>query len=873
MSNIKINSTPSRAQYTATSGQTEFSVPFPWNTDSDLKVYQRIAGSTADDATDLLTITTEYTLTGAGVADGGTMTLVTGATTGDIVTIIGDDPVDRDTIFNTPTKLTNTALNTQFNNLVIYIKQLETRMDQLMLSYNNNEALDTGYLVDNVLPILAASEVWRKNDGDTAMETATLPANPVGSVGGDFTTDNLLTKTNTAGGLNNIEESGITISDSDDMTGVNSIEVNGVTYPTNTPAAGEVIKATSPTAAEWSSGSDGDVDGPASATNNAIARFDGTTGKLLQNSSVTISDVDAMAGLTSLTVDNITIDGNSITVDDTDGDLNINANGTGDVLFNGSDVICGDPGTEGSGISIDGVTYDSALKVSDLGGTNVAQFIIHRHSTTLAPLIVGARTNSNTSSHSIVTDGQALFQMYGSGWDGAAYQLGASISYEVDGTPGANDMPGRIVFNTTPDGAKVPVEAFRLSQDQAALFAGAVTLADLTASRAVTTDGSKVLTSSATTATELGYVNGVTSSIQGQFDALSVATGSARLSTQVASSAAYTVTYDNGTAGVGATLTNAGAQAAFAADGVTLSANDRVLIKDQAAALQNGIYSVTTVGDGSTNWVLTRATDFDTPSLLTEGTFAYVENGDTQARRGYMQVADVTTIGVDSITFGLLDIDSVRQNGATVFAADAGASDTYVITLSPVPAAYTTGMLVNFSANTINTGAATLNVNGLGAKTIKKLHDQDLADGDIEAGQIVTVIYDGTNFQMQSQVATSGGSGIFTESYTSSNQTITSAGSLTLAHSLSTEPKLIMVQVECQTAENNYSIGDKLFIPVGGSNLLSNANAGASVVPDSTNLNIRYGSETACIDALNKTTGARVALTNANWQAIFHAWA
>lgn len=96
---------------------------------------------------------------------------------------------------------------------------------------------------------------------------------------------------------------------------------------------------------------------------------------------------------------------------------------------------------------------------------------------------------------------------------------------------------------------------------------------------------------------------------------------------------------------------------------------------------------------------------------------------------------------------------AVLQNGTAIYAADAEANDTYVITLSPVPAAYTNGMVVNFKANTANTGAATLNVNGLGPITIKKLHDQDLATGDIEAGQIVSVVYDGTNFQMQSQTA------------------------------------------------------------------------------------------------------------------------
>lgn len=86
------------------------------------------------------------------------------------------------------------------------------------------------------------------------------------------------------------------------------------------------------------------------------------------------------------------------------------------------------------------------------------------------------------------------------------------------------------------------------------------------------------------------------------------------------------------------------------------------------------------------------------------------------------------------------------------YAADAGTTDAYTITITGL-SAYAVGLHVRFKANTANTGAATLNVNSLGAITIKKNHDQDLADNDIEVGQIVDVVYDGTNFQMQSQTA------------------------------------------------------------------------------------------------------------------------
>lgn len=107
---------------------------------------------------------------------------------------------------------------------------------------------------------------------------------------------------------------------------------------------------------------------------------------------------------------------------------------------------------------------------------------------------------------------------------------------------------------------------------------------------------------------------------------------------------------------------------------------------------------------------------------------------------------------------------------AAAFAADAGASDTYTATLSPAITAYTTGVHYRFKANTANTGAATINFNSIGAKTIKKAAGgitTDLADNDIRAGQWVDLVYDGTNMQMQSTLgnaAAGGGSGSITAS-------------------------------------------------------------------------------------------------------------
>ena len=93
------------------------------------------------------------------------------------------------------------------------------------------------------------------------------------------------------------------------------------------------------------------------------------------------------------------------------------------------------------------------------------------------------------------------------------------------------------------------------------------------------------------------------------------------------STANLNATYDNGTAGVNATLTNAGSQAAFSLNGQTGVINDRYLIKDQNDLAQNGIYRLTVLGSGTTNWVLTRTTDFNSSSNIIDGSVVYVNLG------------------------------------------------------------------------------------------------------------------------------------------------------------------------------------------------------------------------------------------------------
>ena len=117
-----------------------------------------------------------------------------------------------------------------------------------------------------------------------------------------------------------------------------------------------------------------------------------------------------------------------------------------------------------------------------------------------------------------------------------------------------------------------------------------------------------------------------------------------------------TATYSNGSGGVGATLTNSGTQAAFSVDGYNASLNDRILVKNQTSGAQNGVYIVTTVGSVSTNWVLTRATDFDTtgsgPNYIETGAAVFVSNGTTNGSTSWVLTTTGTiTIGTTALTF------------------------------------------------------------------------------------------------------------------------------------------------------------------------------------------------------------------------------
>jgi hypothetical protein len=234
--------------------------------------------------------------------------------------------------------------------------------------------------------------------------------------------------------------------------------------------------------------------------------------------------------------------------------------------------------------------------------------------------------------------------------------------------------------------------------------------------------------------------------------------------------------------GAGKTLTNAGTQAVLTLDSVPAVVGDRILVKDQTTAANNGIYTVTNIGSVSTNWVLTRATDADNSAAgeVTPGMFTFVEEGTVNQDSGWV----LTTDG--SITIDSTALNFVQFSGAGQVIAGAGLTKTGN-TLDVVGTA--NRILVN--ADSIDIASTYV-----GQSSITTL-------GTVTTGQwnatLIAPTYGGTGVNNGTNTLTLGGnvthSGAYTQTFTATgntNVTLPTTGTLaTLAGSESLTNKTI----------------------------------------------------------------------------------
>ena len=268
-----------------------------------------------------------------------------------------------------------------------------------------------------------------------------------------------------------------------------------------------------------------------------------------------------------------------------------------------------------------------------------------------------------------------------------------------------------------------------------------------------------------------------------------------------------TVTYSNGSSGVGATLT-ATANGALSVDSVTPNANDRILVKNQASALQNGVYTVTTVGDGSTAFVLTRATDMNTSgsgyNQINAGNYFLITAGTVNINTSWVQTTALPiTVGTTSLVFAQF------SSGATAYTAGTGLSlltnqfsisNTAVTANSYGSASQVPTFSVNargqltaaananiaISGSQVTTGTVAIANGGTGQSTATNAINALLPSQSGQSGKILTTNGTNTSWTAVSgtgTVTSVGGTG--TVNGITLTGTVTSAGNLTLGGALS----------------------------------------------------------------------------------------
>lgn len=516
---------------------------------------------------------------------------------------------------------------------------------------------------------------------------------------------------------------------------------------------------------EWATvAGTGDVVGPAGAANNQVARFDSTTGKLIKASSVTIADTtgDIVAGKY-----------NGLTIGSSTGTLTINAwnvDAAGNttipiaaqaLTFTGpttarsfafpdanATLARTDAGQTFTGTQVF-TSPDIATSLTSPSGTFA---LLNGTVTTVNAFGAATTVNIGASAATVLNLGGSttaaqlrFLEPSASGTNYTAFKAqtqAANITYTLPATVGAagtflKDVAGDGILSwAAPSGSGDALTSGTLAQFAATTSAQLRgVMSDESGAGALLFAGGNIGDATADTLYSIGEV----------------VTSQGFLQTGDATHAGQVIIHSSSPLGPSVTIEFYGSTSRVW--GIT-DENDTFAGIASTQTLTNKTIS------GASNTLTVRLAN-DITGLGTGVATALAVNVGTAGAPVLFNGAGGTPSSITLTNATSLPKADVMD--APFFAADAGASDTYAATLSPAITAYVTGVKYRFKANTANTGAATINFNSLGAKTIVKVAGgitTALADNDIRSGQWVDVVYDGTNMQMQSTLgnAASGGS-------------------------------------------------------------------------------------------------------------------
>src|SRR5210317_658854 len=229
-----------------------------------------------------------------------------------------------------------------------------------------------------------------------------------------------------------------------------------------------------------------------------------------------------------------------------------------------------------------------------------------------------------------------------------------------------------------------------------------------------------------------------------------------------------TVTYNNGSSGVGATLTLSTGISTL--DGHTLTDGERVLIKNESNQAHNGIYIRTS------STVFTRATDFDTTAEVASGDFLFVENGTTNGSNGYVQTETTTTIGTSAINFE--QFSGAGQIDAGDALSKTGNQLNVEVDNSTIEVSADKLQLKNLGITDAKIAASTITRSKL-ANPFIRLADESSSTGEVYledtleflAGEGINTIVDNNTIRISGELATTSNIGV--ASFNSDNFSVT----------------------------------------------------------------------------------------------------
>lgn len=557
--------------------------------------------------------------------------------------------------------------------------------------------------------------------------------------------------------------------------------------------------------------------------------------------------VDSNKKINEWFVDNLKLDGNAITSTDTNGDITVTPNGTGKSIISNIytdastslqefiEDISGGSVTAGEGID---VTYDDSAGTTTIAGEDATtsnkgiasfdsgDFGVTSGAVTLDDAVVKTVTSDSgamtPSSHGFsILGGEGMDVTHSgttitvAGEDATTSNKGVASFATADFavSSGAVTIKAGGVSN-----AQLVNDGITIGSDDTSLGG---TITDLNGLTSVDVDNLTLDGNTVSSTNSNGDIN-LTPNGTGTVIVPSGYEGRAGFSTQSLVNKAYVDSVANGldvkasvrvatTANLAGTYNNsagtitASSNGAISIDGVSLTTNDRVLVKDQSTATQNGFYKVTTVGSGGSAFVLTRTPDADEASEVTGGAFTFVEEGTANADNGYVATHNGTpTLGTTNITFE-------QFSGAGQIAAGAGltktgntidvqvddssieiSGDTLQVKALGITNAMLAGSIANAkltnSSVTINSqaialgGSHTFDTDAF-AEGTNKFYTDERVDDRINAlfiaGEGIDLTYDDSNntFTVDAELATTSNKGV--ASFASANFTV-SSGAVTV---------------------------------------------------------------------------------------------